>query len=46
MPFSKIYEKNMTLLDTKDKVGGYTLTKKEKEQLQKWRSNKLKVNKN
>ena len=36
----------MTLLDTKDKAGGYTLTKKEKEQLLKWRANKLKVNKN
>ena len=36
----------MTLLDTKDKVGGYTLTKKEQEQLKQWRSNKLKVNKN
>ncbi len=35
----------MTLLDAKDKAGGYTFTKKEKEQLQKWRANKLKVNK-
>ena len=40
----KIHEKNMTLLDTKDKAGGYTLTLKEKEQLKKWRANKLKVN--
>lgn len=42
----RIHEKNMTLLDAKDKAGGYTFTKKEREQLLKWRANKLKVNKN
>ena len=34
----RIHEKNMTLLDAKDKAGGYTFTKKEREQLLKWRA--------
>ena len=42
---AKINERNMTLLDTKDKAGGYTLTKEEKKKLEKWRKEKLKVNK-
>jgi len=37
------YNRNMRLLDTKDKVGGYTLTDKEKKQLTEWRKKQLKI---
>jgi len=38
------YNSNMRLLDTKDKVGGYTLTDKEKKQLAEWRKKQLQIN--
>jgi len=40
----KLRDKNMALLDTQDK-SGYKLTAKQKEDLDKWRKNQLKVNK-
>ena len=40
----KLRDKNMALLDTQDK-SGYELTAKQKKDLEKWRKNKLKVNK-
>ena len=41
----KLRDKNMALLDTQDK-SGYKLTAKQKEDLDKWRKNQLKVNNN
>ena len=41
---AKLHEKNMTLLDTQAKEG-YELTPTQKKKLDKWRKNKLKVNK-
>jgi len=41
---AKLHEKNMTLLDTQSKEG-YELTAAQKKKLDKWRKNKLKVNK-
>tara|TARA_Y100001938_G_scaffold71398_1_gene99090 strand:+ start:358 stop:498 length:141 start_codon:yes stop_codon:yes gene_type:complete len=40
----KLRDKNMALLDAQDK-SGYELTAKQKEDLDKWRKSKLKVNK-
>ena len=40
----RLNDKNMTLLDTQDKEG-YKLTAEQKKKLDKWRKNKLKVNK-
>ena len=41
---AKLHEKNMTLLETQSKEG-YELTAAQKKKLEKWRKNKLKVNK-
>ena len=40
------YNRNMQLLDAKDKAGSYKLTDKEKKQLSEWRQKQLKINKN
>ena len=41
-----LYNRKMQLLDTKDKVGGYKLTDKQKKELSEWRQKQLKINKN